>query len=93
MKFTKSRPFQWHGTKLLPDEINVLHSQRDLAEFELLSVIATLHGLTAFDILTGAEQDSEKDRDIGEVLDAFQAYIAPKMPLSCYTGKDIRKKN
>jgi hypothetical protein len=73
-------------------EINTVHNDPQMAEFELLSVIATLHGVTAFDILIGAEEESEKDRDIGEVLGAFQAFIKPKMPQSNYTGKDVRKK-
>jgi hypothetical protein len=46
--------------------------------------------MTAFDMLTGAEEGSEKDRDIGEVLEAFQAFVKPKMPRSNYTGKDKR---
>jgi hypothetical protein len=64
----------------------------NLAEFELLSVLAVLHGITAFDILTGAMEGSEKDRDINEVLDAFQIYIKPTMSTSNYTSKDIRIK-
>ena len=64
-----------------------------MAEFELLSIICTLHGfVTAFDILTGAESETEKDADITSVLTAFQHYISPKMPLSHYTGADKRTK-
>ena len=92
MKFIQSAQTPWHGQKPLPAEINTVQNQPQMAEFELLSVIATLHGITAFDILTGAEEESEKDRDIGEVLGAFQAFIKPKMPQSNYTGKDVRKK-
>ena len=92
MKFIKSIQTPWHGQKPLPVEINTVRNDPQMAEFELLSVIATLHGVTAFDILIGAEEESEKDRDIGEVLGAFQAFIKPKMPQSNYTGKDVRKK-
>lgn len=92
MKFIQSAQTPWHGRKPLPAEINTVQNEPQMAEFELLSVIATLHGVTAFDILIGAEEESEKDRDIGEVLGAFQAFIRPKMPQSNYTGKDTRKK-
>lgn len=92
MKFTRSKPIEWHGSKELPMEINTIHNQVNLAEFELLSVLAALHGLTAFDMLTGAMEGSEKDRDINEVLDAFQIYMKPKMPTSNYTSKDVRSK-
>jgi hypothetical protein len=90
MKFTKKVDSPWHGIKPLPAEINTVQNQPDLAEFELLSVISVLHGITAFDLVTGATEGSEKDRDIGEVLEAFQAYVKPKMPLSNYNGKDTR---
>lgn len=92
MKFIQSAQTPWHGRKPLPAEINTVQNEQQMAEFELLSVIATLHGISAFDILIGAEEESEKDRDIGEVLGAFQAFIKPKMPQSNYTGKDTRKK-
>ena len=92
MKFTVSKQIIWNGIKPLPLEINTVQNHQDLAEFELLSVIAVLHGITAFDILTGATEDSEKDKHINEVLEAFQAYITPKMPLSNYTGSDKRIK-
>jgi hypothetical protein len=74
----------------LPSEINVLSSHPEMAEFELLSVIATLHGVTAFDMLVGAGEGTEKDRDINQVMEAFQHYISPKMPLSNYSQKDKR---
>jgi len=93
MKFTKTKIVpSWHGSKPLPVEINTVQNQLDLAEFELLAVISVLHGISAFDIMTGAVEGSEKDRDINEVLDAFQAYVKPKMPLSYYTHKDERIK-
>ena len=66
-----------------------------MAEFELLSIICSLHGyITAFDILTGANSDTEKDADISAVMTAFQQYVYPRMPLSNYSDKDtrIRKK-
>jgi hypothetical protein len=98
MRFTlDSKRFtgpNWNGIKPLPPEINVISAIQHLAEFELLGVIATLHGfVTAFDILTGASESSEKDADICIVMTAFQAYISPKMPLSHYTEKDTRMKD
>lgn len=92
MKFTKKKELVWHGQKPLPDEINTRGIMVELAEFELLSIIATLHGLTAFDILIGATEGTEKDRDSTEVLIAFQDYIAPRMPLSYYNSKDCKIK-
>ena len=97
MKFTRNRLVDpstfWTGTKPLPDEINVLSYQLPAAEFELLSILCALHGyLTAFDLLTGAVSDTEKDRDIHSIMVAFQAYLHPKMPLSNYTESDHRSK-
>jgi hypothetical protein len=40
--------------------------------------------------MTGAEGDTEKDKDIAAVMTAFQMYISPKMPLSNYSGSDKR---
>jgi hypothetical protein len=88
MRFTKKKESIWHGQKPLPDEINTRGITPELSEFELLSTIAILHGLTAFDIVVGAAEGTEKDRDIMEVLTAFQDYMAPKMPLSHYSSKD-----
>jgi hypothetical protein len=83
----------WNGKKSLPDEINVMSYDPVISEFELLSLICALHGyLTAFDILTGANTDTEKDKDITSVLTAFQMYILPKMPLSSYSSSDKRIK-
>jgi hypothetical protein len=83
----------WNGEKSLPNEINVIHHHPQMAEFELLSIICTLHGhVTAFDILTGAETGTEKDTDLTAVMTAFQRYLSPKMPLSNYTGTDKRAK-
>lgn len=97
MKFTLNREKLgklWNGLKELPDEINVVSGIQHLAEFELLGVIATFHGfVTAFDILTGAAEGTDKDADITIVMTAFQAYLFPKMPLSHYTGEDKRMKD
>lgn len=93
MKFTLKKQMEWNGLKSLPSEINVLSSHPAMAEFELLSVIATLHGVTAFDMLVGAGEGTDKDRDINEVMTAFQHYISPKMPLANYTQKDKRIPN
>jgi hypothetical protein len=83
----------WNGNATLPDEISVMSYHPIISEFELLSLICGLHGyVTAFDILTGANNDTEKDKDITSVLTAFQMYIYPKMPLSNYSGSDKRIK-
>jgi len=95
MKFTLKRDGNgadyWNGAKPLPAEINVISHSQHMAECELLSILSVLHGhLTPFDILTSAEPDTEKDKDIASVLTAFQHYLAPKMPLSHYSGSDKR---
>lgn len=94
-KFTLNRsknPAEyWNGKAELPVEINVMSYHPIISEFELLSLICALHGyLTAFDILTGAESNSEKDKDINAVMIAFQMYIFPKMPISKYSATDKR---
>lgn len=91
MKFVlnKQKPVAeyWNGIKALPNEINVLSYIPQMAEFELLSLICTLHGfVNAFDILTGSETGTEKDKDINAIMTAFQMYLYPKMPLSSYSG-------
>jgi hypothetical protein len=73
MKFTLKRDRNvadyWNGMKPLPAEINVVSHSQHMAECELLSVLSVLHGhLTPFDILTGSDPDTEKDRDITAVL-------------------------
>ena len=84
----------WNGSKSLPDEINTMSSHPQMSEFELLSIICTLHGyLTAFDLITGSDGNTEKDADINSVLTAFQMYIYPKMPISNYTNSEKRIKN
>lgn len=96
MKYTlynKNDQAYWNGIKPLPDEIFVIHSQPQQAEFELLSIITGLHGhITAFDMITGSEEGTEKDSDINAVLKAFQQYIFPRMPLSMYTNSEKRMK-
>jgi hypothetical protein len=97
VKFTlnksKDPAIYWNGAKPLPNEINVMSYHPIMSEFELLSIISTLHGyLTAFDIITGADTDTEKDKDINSVLTAFQMYIYPKMPISNYSSSDKRLK-
>lgn len=96
MKYTlykKNDLSYWNGMKPLPDEIFVIHSQPQHAEFELLSIIAGLQGhITAFDMITGSEENTEKDADINAVLKAFQQYIYPRMPLSMYTSSEKRIK-
>jgi hypothetical protein len=98
MKFTlnkdKKPSSYWNGKVELPNEINVISYHHTMSEFELLSVICSLHGyLTAFDIMTGADPGTEKDKDINAVMTAFQMYIAPRMPLSNYSGSDKRIMN
>jgi len=95
MKFTlnkeKAITTYWTGKGDLPNEINVISYHPIISEFELLSIICALHGyLTAFDIMTGADSNTEKDKDINAVMTAFQMYISPKMPLSNYSGSDKR---
>ena len=95
MKFTLSKDklpaSYWNGGRMLPDSIHVISSITHTAELELLTTICTLHGnVTAFDILTGAETNTEKDADLNSVLIALQQYVFPKMPLSHYTSADKR---
>jgi len=93
MKFTRKggKAEFWNGVRPLPEEINVISSVPYTAEFELLTILGMLHGyVTAFDILTGSDPESEKDVDINAVLTAFQWYIGPKMPLSNYSSAEKR---
>lgn len=84
----------WNGIKSLPDEINVISYHPEMAEFELLSILCSLHGfVTAFDLLTGSNPDTEKDKDMTSILTAFQNYIYPKMPLSHYSNQEVRSKS
>lgn len=92
MKFTLHKGRQapaeyWNGRQPLPDELHVISPVVTLSEFELLTLLCTLHGwLTPFDLLTGAEPDTEKDRDMVAILTALQWYVYPRMPLTRYTG-------
>lgn len=95
MKFTlhseKPSSSYWNGIKPLPHTIHVMSFDLPTAEFELLSIICSLHGyVCAFDILTGAEESTEKDNDIDAVMIAFQMYLHPKMPISNYGINDKR---
>jgi hypothetical protein len=95
MKYTLHRHVNpseyWNGMKPLPDEINVMSYHPQMAEFELLSILCTLHGYpTAYDLLTGSVSDTEKDGDIRSIMTAFQAYLHPKMPPSNYSESDKR---
>ena len=91
MKFSLKGTPNWNGKNMLPLEINVLSYDPIMSEFELLSIICSIHGyVTAFDILTGGNTDSEKDVDINCVMSAFQMYISPKMPISNYFSSDKR---
>jgi len=99
MKYTlntsKHQSQYWNGLKPLPAEINVMSYHQEMSEFELLSIICSLHGyVTALDLLTGSEPQTEKDDDITAVHTAFQMYLYPRMPLSKYNGStDKRIKN
>jgi hypothetical protein len=92
MKYTRQGSIVlWNGVTALPDTIHVVHSSSHLAEFELLSSICGLHGhVTAFDVLTGADSGTEKDADLTAVQEAFQAFLAPRMPLTRYDSADKR---
>jgi hypothetical protein len=97
MKYTRNKlvnPSEyWNGAKPLPDEINVMSYHPQMAEFELLSILCTLHGYpTAYDLLTGSVSNTEKDDDISSIMTAFQSYLHPKMPTSNYTESDKRLK-
>ena len=90
---TSKHPSQyWNGLKPLPTEINVMSYQPEMSEFELLSIICSLHGyVTALDLLTGSEPNTEKDNDISSVHTAFQMYLYPRMPLSKYNGSTDKR--
>jgi len=92
MKYVlRKSPPTWNGQRELPQEIHTLQGAGRLGEFELLGAICGLHGyVCAMDVLTGAEKGTEKDADLDAVLSAFQAYLAPHLPLSMYTEEDAR---
>lgn len=89
LRGTPSLP--WNGQRELPREIHTLQSASKLSEFELLAAICGLHGyVCAMDVLTGAEKGTQKDADLDAVFSAFEAYLAPQLPLSMYTSEDTR---
>jgi len=91
LNMAKNPAEYWNGKNGLPAEINVMSYHPIISEFELLSLICGIHGyLSAFDVLMGATDGSEKDADINAVMTAFQMYIYPKMPISNYSAKDKR---
>jgi hypothetical protein len=98
MKFSLHRLQQhpstyWNGKQDLPDELTVQSPTVAIAEFQLLALLCSLHGtLTPYDLLTGSEPDTEKDRDLISVLTAFQWYVYPRMPLTRYTVQGERIK-
>ena len=97
MKFilckTRQAPSEyWNGRQALPDELHVASPVIGLAEFQLLALVCALHGgISPFDLLTGSEPDTEKDRDMVAALTAFQWYVHPRMPLTAYHGSGKRK--
>ena len=96
MKFTLCQTRQkvaeyWNGRQALPDELHVTSPVIGIAEFQLLALICALHGgMSPFDLLTGSEPDTEKDRDMVAVLTAFQWYVHPRMPLTAYSASGAR---
>lgn len=88
----RQRPSEyWNGKRSLPEEVHVTSPSLPMAEFQLLSIICTLHGyLSPFDLLTGSEPTSEKDRDLIAVLTAFQWYLHPRLPLTHYSSEEKR---
>lgn len=97
MKFTRQTDVDpstyWTGSHVLPVEINVISHDLVTAEWELLIMLGRLHGyMTPYDIMTGADQGTEKDKDITSIMTAFHAFIYPRMPVSRYTSSDVRIK-
>lgn len=97
MKFTRHGHTEpatyWTGIRPLPAEINVISHDLVMAEWELLTIIGMLHGrVSPYDIMTGADQGTEKDDDITSILNAFHNYVHPRMPISRYTPADTRIK-
>ena len=96
MKFILHRVRQdpsqyWNGRQALPEELTVQSASLPLAEFQLLALLCALHGgMSPYDILTGSEPDTEKDKDIIAILTAFQWYVYPRMPLTAYTVRGKR---
>jgi len=81
----------WNGRHPLPDEVTVQSASLSIAEFQLLALVCSLHGaISPYDVLTGSEPDTEKDRDMVAILTAFQWYVYPRMPLTAYTAGGTR---
>jgi hypothetical protein len=94
MKYTLSGPTKWNGQQPLPQEIYTHQPTALLSEFELLGILCGLHGhVSAMDVMTGAEQGTEKDADLDVILTTFQAYCLPRMPLMMYDKNDRRIRN
>jgi hypothetical protein len=96
MKFTlhhhKPSSSYWNGNKPLPADIHVSSYDPFIVEFELLTILCSLHGhVSAFDILTGAQEHTEKDKDIDAIMNALQMYLYPKMPISNYDGTNDKR--
>lgn len=97
MKFSRDTSVDpstyWNGMHPLPVDINVVSHDMVTAEWELFMMLGRLHGhVSPYDILTGADQGTEKDKDITNILTAFHAFIYPRMPVSRYTPNDVRIK-
>lgn len=81
----------WNGSSTLPMEVTVLSPTLPMAEFQLLTILCTLHGrISPYDLLTGSEPDTEKDRDMIAILTALQWYLYPRMPLTGYSPQGTR---
>jgi hypothetical protein len=81
----------WNGRQALPDELTVQNPSLRMAEFQLLTLVCSLHGgMSPYDLLTGSEQDTEKDRDMIAILTALQWYVYPRMPLTAYSPSGRR---
>lgn len=96
MRFTLYRIRQppseyWNGKQQLPDELHVTSPTISIAEFQLIALLCSLHGwITPYDLLTGTDENTEKDRDIVAILTAFQWYVYPRMPLAGYSASGKR---
>ena len=97
MKFSRQTDVDpstyWNGYHPLPIDINVVSHDMVTAEWELLVMLGRLHShLSPYDLMSGADQGTEKDKDISSVMTAFHAFIYPRMPISRYTNTDARIK-
>ena len=95
MKFTlqaSGAPSTWTGQRPLPPEIHVLGTDTFTAEWELLLVLAQLHGfMTAYDVLAGYDAGgTDNDRDVAGLFDAFRAYLGGRLPYTRYDAHGAR---